>query len=71
VKNSFRANGLFLRMSTIVAMVSAAAKHTHITDPHIGAGPGKCEIIMPAARMQDMIVPIMHAITGELLVSPA
>jgi hypothetical protein len=52
-------------------MVSTAAMHIHITDPHIGAGSGKCAIIMPAARMQEMIVPIMHNITGELLVSPA
>jgi hypothetical protein len=71
LKNSFRANGFFLRMSITVAMVNTAAMHTHITDPHIGAGPGICAIIIPAARMQEMTVPIILAIIGELLVSPA
>ena len=71
LRKSFRANDFFLRISTIVTMVNAAAMPTHITDPQIGAGLGICAIMMPAARMQEMTVPIMHAMTGELFVSPA
>jgi hypothetical protein len=40
-------------------------------DPQIGGCSGMYAIIMPAARIQEMIVPMMVAITGELLVSPA
>jgi hypothetical protein len=43
----------------------------HIMDPQIGGCSGMYAIIMPAARIQEMIVPMMVAITGELLVSPA
>ena len=70
-KNRFRANGFFLRIRTIVAAVSTAAMHTYMMDPHIGAGAGMCMMMMPAARMQETIVPTMHATTGERVVSPA
>jgi len=56
LKNSFRANGFFLRISIIVDIVSTAAMQTHKTDPQIGACSGICAIIMPAARMQEMTV---------------
>src|SRR5450756_1154534 len=45
-KNRFRANGFFLRIRAIVAAVSTAAMHTHMMDPHIGAGAGMCTICL-------------------------
>ena len=58
-------------MRTADTTVSAVATLTHKMDPHNGDGPGKCATMTPAARMQQMTVAVMHAMTGDLLVSPS